>query len=116
MRGKAPVACYDYDARSFNFWSRPEDWLGRDGIFVEDDHRPGQLSPYPKFFRSYEPVGTARIVRGGVFVREIYLYRGTCQTRVYPFDGRRQSPGPRPEGAISRKSDPESKDPRSTLR
>jgi hypothetical protein len=104
-RGKAPVACYDYDARSFNFWSRSEDWLGRDGIFVEDEHRPGYVAPYAKYFRTYEPIGTARIVRGGVLVREISLYRGTYQTLAFPFDGslRRQSAGAGSEAAIHRK-------------
>jgi 4-amino-4-deoxy-L-arabinose transferase-like glycosyltransferase len=110
-RGKAQVACYDYDARSFNFWSRPEDWLGRDGIFVEDDHRPGQVSPYAKYFRTYEPIGTARIVRAGVFVREISLYRGTCQTRAFLFDRALRPRSASAEAAISREGKAEAKGP-----
>ena len=34
-RCATPVACYHRDARSYIFWSRPEDWVGRDGIFVQ---------------------------------------------------------------------------------
>ena len=39
-RGKAPVACYHLEPRSYSFWSRPEDWVGRDGIFVESERAP----------------------------------------------------------------------------
>jgi hypothetical protein len=87
-RGKAPVACYNVEPRSFNLWSRPEDWVGRDGIFVEADRRPGEVPNYTGFFRRYEPIGTARVVRRGSVVREFHLYRGTCQTWPFPFDGR----------------------------
>ena len=87
-RGKAPVACYHIEARSYSFWSRPEDWVGRDGIFVESVRAPGALSNYRPFFTRYESIGTVPIFRRGAFVREVYLYRGTCQTRPFPFDGR----------------------------
>ena len=37
-RERVPVLCYNHkDARSFAFWSRPEDWVGRDGILVSFD-------------------------------------------------------------------------------
>jgi len=91
-RGKTPVTCYHVEPRSFSSWSRPEDWVGRDGIFVEDDRRPGQLANYAKWFRRYEPIGSVRVVRRGSVVREVYLTRGTCQTWPFPFDGRRQNP------------------------
>ena len=104
IRGKVPVACYNIEARSFSFWSRPEDWVGRDGIFVEDGRQPGSLANYSKFFSKYEAIGTARIVRRGIVVREIYLYRGTYQTWAFPFDGRlaAKNPGPKAVGRTAR--------------
>ena len=87
-RGKAPVTCYHVEPRSYSFWSRPEDWVGRDGIFVESVRIPGVRSNYRPFFARYESIGTVPIFRRGVLVREVYLYRGTCQTRPFPFDGR----------------------------
>jgi hypothetical protein len=96
-RGKAPVACYHLEPRSFSFWSRPEDWVGRDGIFIESVRAPGALSRYHKFFARYESIGTVRIVRRGALVREVYLYRGTHQTWPFPFDGRVRELAQRPK-------------------
>ena len=89
-RGKAQVACYHMEPRSYTFWSRPEDWIGRDGIFVEAFRAPGAISNYKRFFERYESIGSVRITRRGALVREVYLYRGTCQTGPFPFDGRSQ--------------------------
>ena len=94
-RGKAPVACYNLEPRSFNFWSTPEEWVGRDGIFVEADRRPGQLAHYDNFFRSYQSIGKVPIVRNGAVLHEVYLYRGTYQTWGFPFDGRLRAKSPR---------------------
>jgi hypothetical protein len=88
VRGKAPVTCYNLEARSYGFWSSPEEWVGRDGIFIEHERRPGQQSHYKTFFRKYEPIGTVPIMRRGILVQEVYLYRGTEQTWPFPFDGR----------------------------
>ncbi len=87
-RGKAPVTCYHLEPRGYLFWSRPEDWVGRDGIFIESVRAPGALSRYDRFFTRYEPIGSVPIVRRGVLLREVYLYRGTQQTYPFPFDGR----------------------------
>ena len=57
-------------------WSHPEDWVGRDGIFVESVRAPGTLSNFRPFFARYESIGTVQVVRRGVLIREVYLYRG----------------------------------------
>jgi hypothetical protein len=88
MRGKAPVACYHVEARSYSFWSRPEDWVGRDGIFIESVRVPGVVANYNPFFARYESIGSVRIVRRGILLREVYHYRGTRQSGPFPFDGR----------------------------
>ncbi len=97
MRGKAPVACYHMEARSFSLWSRPEDFVGRDGIFIESVRAPGALSRYHQFFARYEPIGTVQIVRRGVVLREVYLHRGTNQSWPFPFDGRVRELAKRPK-------------------
>ncbi len=97
LQGKAPVACYHLEPRSYSFWSRPEEWVGRDGIFVESVRVPGAPSNYAKFFARYEPIGTAQIVRRGTVVREVYLYHGMHQTWPFPFDGRFRELANRPK-------------------
>jgi hypothetical protein len=96
-RGKAPVVCYHLEPRGYLFWSRPEDWVGRDGIFVESVRVPGALSRYNQFFARYESIGTVPIVRRGVFIRDVYLYRGTNQTWPFPVDGRWRKRAVRPK-------------------
>ena len=51
-RGKAQVACYHMEPRSYTFWSRPEDWIGRDGIFVEAFRAPGAISQLQTLLRA----------------------------------------------------------------
>jgi len=119
-RGKAPVACYNVEPRSYAFWSRPEDWVGRDGIFIESMRAPVARSRYHQFFARYESIGTVPIVLRGAFVGEAYLYRGTDQTRPFPFDGRFQklaerrklnsgSPAALGDQSIARRHDDESR-------
>ena len=74
-RGKAPVACYHLEPRSYSFWSRPEDWVGRDGIFVESERAPGALSRYHRFFMRYESIGSVRIVPSRrLLSREVFIF------------------------------------------
>jgi hypothetical protein len=87
-RGKVPVTCYNVEPRSYAFWSRPEDWVGRDGVFIESTRVPDTFPRYGQFFARYESIGSVQIFRRGIFVREVYLYRGTNQDRPFPFDGR----------------------------
>ena len=41
LGGERPVLCYNSDdPRGFAFWSRPEDWIGRDGVLVLVGNEP----------------------------------------------------------------------------
>ena len=81
-----PVLCYNHkDARSFAFWSRPEEWVGRDGILVsvaDVDYEPGC---YERFFERIEPMGRFEITRAGGPVRQIRLFRCVNQLVAFPF-------------------------------
>jgi hypothetical protein len=83
-----PVTCYNVEPRSYAFWSRPEDWVGRDGIFIESAQVGDAFPRYGQFFGRYESIGSVQIFRRGIFVREVYFYRGSNQARPFPFDGR----------------------------
>ena len=62
-----PVLCYNHkDARSFAFWSRPEDWVGRDGILVSvNEIWTTSRACYERFFERIEPLGEFEVARAG---------------------------------------------------
>ena len=100
-----PVLCYHpWDARSFAFWSRPGDWVGRDGILVEIGDDPNEPGRFRRWFTRIEPLGGFEVDRAGAAVRKVRLYRCVDQTRAFPFDdlGRTvRPPGVRREGRVA---------------
>jgi 4-amino-4-deoxy-L-arabinose transferase-like glycosyltransferase len=92
----APVACFHRDARSFTFWSRPEDWVGRDGIFVRVADGLAEPGDYAPWFTRVEPLGAFPVVRGGVPVQTVRLYRCVRQTAPFMFGYAGPGPIPRP--------------------
>jgi hypothetical protein len=86
LGGNQPVVCYSAeDPRGFAFWSRPEEWIGRDGILVV----VGEIEAWPRYFgrwfSSVEPVSDFWVKRNGKPVRRIQLYRCRDQRTVFPF-------------------------------
>ena len=82
-----PVLCYNKnDARSFAFWSRPGEWVGRDGILVALNDRSTEPQCYDSWFTRIEPIGSFEVVRGGTPVRKVRLFRCVRQIRPFPFD------------------------------
>jgi 4-amino-4-deoxy-L-arabinose transferase-like glycosyltransferase len=80
------VLCYNADdPRGFAFWSRPEEWIGRDGILVV----VGEIEAWPRYFRrwfgSVEAVSDFWIERSGKPVRRIQLYRCLQQREPFPY-------------------------------
>jgi hypothetical protein len=92
-----PVLCYNKnDARSFAFWSRSGDWVGRDGILVALNDRSTEPQCYDSWFRRIEPIGSFDVMRGGTPVRKVRLFRCVRQVRPFPFDEFRSlTPDPR---------------------
>ena len=81
-----PVLCYNHrDARSFAFWSRPDDWVGRDGILVSFNEVWFEPACYDRFFERIEPAGSFEIARAGGKIRTVRLYRCFRQTVAFPF-------------------------------
>jgi 4-amino-4-deoxy-L-arabinose transferase-like glycosyltransferase len=96
-RGALPVACFHRDSRSFTFWSRPEDWVGRDGIFVRVEDGLAEATNYAPWFSRIEPLDTIPIVRAGATMQAVRLYR--CLHLNDPFPFGYSGPGhlPRPD-------------------
>lgn len=85
MGGQMPVLCLSPDPRSFAFFDRPEQWLGKDGILVATNKflaDPG--SWYAPYFDAIEPLGTVPVPRAGFVEETLYLYRCRNLHTIYP--------------------------------
>ena len=52
-----PVLCYhEGDSRGFADWSRPEDWVGQDGILVAIDDRSTEPACFDRWFERIVPI------------------------------------------------------------
>jgi 4-amino-4-deoxy-L-arabinose transferase-like glycosyltransferase len=84
---RTPVLCYHaWDARSFAFWSRPDEWIGRDGILVALNDQADDPQRFRPWFTRIEPISAFEVVRSGAPLRKVKLYRCVAQTRAFPFD------------------------------
>jgi Dolichyl-phosphate-mannose-protein mannosyltransferase len=86
LGGEHAVLCYNADdPRGFAFWSRPEEWIGRDGILVV----VGEIEAWPRYFGrwfgSVEPVSDFWVERNAKPVRRIRVYRCLQQRVAFPF-------------------------------
>jgi hypothetical protein len=88
LGGDRPALCYNSDdPRGFAFWSRPEDWVGHNGVLVLVDNEPTVIAGYfRRWFTKVEPTSEFWVERKGQPVRRIRLYRCTRQYLAYPFD------------------------------
>ena len=91
-RQETQVACYARDNRGFAFWSRPEDWIGLDGIYVSLDGDAPPAADFARWFARIEPIGAFNVLRRGAPVRAVHLYRCTRQIEAFPFGYTRPKP------------------------
>jgi 4-amino-4-deoxy-L-arabinose transferase-like glycosyltransferase len=84
LRDRVPVLCYNAGgARGFAFWSKPDEWLGWDGLLVTTSDKPDDLRLVAAFFRRTELVAEFPMTRGGNPFRTVRVYR--CVEQVHPF-------------------------------
>jgi 4-amino-4-deoxy-L-arabinose transferase-like glycosyltransferase len=107
MGSTRPVLCYNTDdPRGFAFWSRPEDWVGRDGVLVLVGDEPVVVAQYfARWFKNVEAASEFWVERGGKPVRRIRLYRCIQQRVAFPFGLERAAPVARrdaPRGGTTR--------------
>jgi hypothetical protein len=82
-----PVLCYNAeDPRGFAFWSRPEDWIGRDGVLVLfGSEAEAVASIFGRWFTQVQAVCEFWVERSGKPVRHVRLYRCVQQRLAFPF-------------------------------
>ena len=87
---ETPVLCYNTrDSRGFADWSRPEDFVGRDGILVSISASP-QVEPacFEAWFESIEPLGTVEVASQGLVFKTARIYKCRNQLALFPYDRR----------------------------
>ena len=85
LRNRVPVLCYDTDARGFAYWSRPEEWVGKDGYLVAHGNISCELQMYADYFRRIEKIAEFPATRNGQPIREMSVYRCVEQMKPFPF-------------------------------
>ncbi len=81
-----PVLCYNHkDPHNFAFWSRPDDWLGRDALLVSVGDAKHEPACFARYFERIEPPIRFSVTRRGAEVRRVRLFRCVRQVAAFPF-------------------------------
>jgi hypothetical protein len=87
VKNKIPVLCYNPgDARGFAFWSRPQDWVGKNGYLISMDGNPWEPKYVDRYFERVELVAEFPMTRAGKPFRHVRLFRCVHQIEPYPFN------------------------------
>lgn len=83
-----PITCFDIgnDLRGFAFWSRRDQWLGLDALYVTTaafHNREDLIASYKNHFNSLTEIETIPIRRGGAVVNVIYVYQAKTLLKPY---------------------------------
>jgi Dolichyl-phosphate-mannose-protein mannosyltransferase len=86
-----PITCFDTNPRSFAFWSKPQQWVGKNAIYLSTKTAEVDLAAtdiYASYFKKITKLGEIPIHRGGAVIQTFSIYQ--AQTMLKPF--------PRPYG------------------
>ncbi len=84
---KTPITTFDKDIRGFAFWSRADQWLGEDALYVTGDRfarKKKLMDKYKSYFKTIENIGSIPIRRGGVVIEVIQVYQAKTLLKPYP--------------------------------
>jgi 4-amino-4-deoxy-L-arabinose transferase-like glycosyltransferase len=83
---RAAVLCYNKgEPHAFADWSRPKDWVGKDGILVSFDESGREPENFEEFFQRIEPLGEFEMTRGGKPFRRVWLYRCVGEVKGFVY-------------------------------
>lgn len=84
---QTPITCFSPDMRGFAFWSKPDQWLGKDALYItlaRFKEKKQLLERYQDYFSSIQEIGTVPIKRGGAITEVIYVYQAKNLLKPYP--------------------------------
>jgi hypothetical protein len=82
-----PTTCLCDDIRGFAFWSRADEWVGKDGLYItisRFNDKKDLTDKYRAYFSSLQALATVPIRRGGAVTETIYVYQGKTLLKPYP--------------------------------
>jgi len=82
-----PVTTLDRDLRGFAFWSKADQWIGKDALYITNNlfnREPKFLDRYNLYFQSIEKIGTVPIQRGGAVIDTFHIYKAKNLLKPYP--------------------------------
>ncbi|MBD2305086.1 glycosyltransferase family 39 protein [Chroococcidiopsis sp. FACHB-1243] len=82
-----PITTFDRDLRGFAFWSKPDEWIGKDALYVTNNlfvQDQKFLDRYNLYFQSIEKIGTVPIKRGGATIDTFHIYQAKNLLKPYP--------------------------------
>jgi 4-amino-4-deoxy-L-arabinose transferase-like glycosyltransferase len=82
-----PITCLCDDIRGFAYWTRSDQWLGKDALYVTISRfhdRQDLMDKYQPLFSSLKAIATVPIRRGGAVTEVFYVYQGKTLLKPYP--------------------------------
>jgi Dolichyl-phosphate-mannose-protein mannosyltransferase len=82
-----PLTCFDSDPRSFAFWSKPQQWLGKNAIYLGSKKFEVDLDAtnrYPSYFQKITKLGEIPIHRGGEIIQTFSVYQAQNMLKPFP--------------------------------
>jgi len=82
-----PLTCFDPDPRGFAFWSKPQQWVGQNAIYLGSKTFDVDLDAqqrYPSYFKKLTKLGEIPIFRGGEIVQTFSVYQAQKMLRPFP--------------------------------
>jgi Dolichyl-phosphate-mannose-protein mannosyltransferase len=82
-----PITCFDTDLRSFAFWSKPQEWVGKNAVYLSTKTAEVDLDAinlYPSYFKNITKLGEIPIHRGGVIIQTFSIYQAQNMLKPFP--------------------------------
>jgi hypothetical protein len=82
-----PITCFSPDLRGFAFWSKPDQFLGEDALYItlaRFKEKKELLERYQDYFSKIQEIGKIPIKRGGAITEFIYVYQAKNLLKPYP--------------------------------
>ncbi|ELR96353.1 PMT family glycosyltransferase, 4-amino-4-deoxy-L-arabinose transferase [Gloeocapsa sp. PCC 73106] len=82
-----PVTTLSDDMRGFAFWFDPEDWVGKNALYITKESYAQMVAltqVYSSYFAEFREIGTIPIKRGGEITEVFHVYQAQEMLRPYP--------------------------------